>query len=126
MNKKLHVRKQEQEKDEIFPKPGEKVTTDAKKFMERIKVIVGEYNFIFKKWLGFGSWVGGGGLEEVKNTVDLKIVKQYNIKPIKGLSHKLGWAFNDIKLKNQPRPLLRHSSVNFCQHFLNLSHKTVL
>jgi hypothetical protein len=29
------------------------------------------------------------------------------------------------KLKNQPRPLLRPSSVNFSQQFLNLSCKTV-
>jgi hypothetical protein len=29
------------------------------------------------------------------------------------------------KLKNQPRPLLRPSSVNFCQHFFNLSQETV-
>ncbi len=43
VNKKWRVRKQEQEKDEIFPKPGEKVTTDAKKFMERIKVIVRKF-----------------------------------------------------------------------------------
>ncbi len=27
--------------------------------------------------------------------------------------------------KNQQRPLFRPSSVNFCQHFWNLSHKTV-
>jgi hypothetical protein len=48
VNKQWRVRKQEQEKDEIFPKPGEKVTTDAKKFMERIKVIVGKLNFILQ------------------------------------------------------------------------------
>ncbi len=30
------------------------------------------------------------------------------------------------KFKNQPRPLLRPRSVNFCQHFRNLSPKTVL
>ncbi len=29
------------------------------------------------------------------------------------------------KFKNQPRPLLRPRSVNFRQHFRNLSHKTV-
>jgi hypothetical protein len=29
------------------------------------------------------------------------------------------------KLKNQPRPLLRPRYVNFSQHFLNLSRKTV-
>ncbi len=29
------------------------------------------------------------------------------------------------KFKNQPRPLVRPSSVNFCQNFLNLSHETV-
>jgi hypothetical protein len=28
------------------------------------------------------------------------------------------------KFKNQPRPLLRPSSVSFCQHFRNLSRKT--
>jgi hypothetical protein len=26
---------------------------------------------------------------------------------------------------NQPRPLVRPSSVNFCQNFFNLSHETV-
>jgi hypothetical protein len=30
------------------------------------------------------------------------------------------------KLKNQSRPLVRPSSVNFCQNFLHLSHETVL
>ncbi len=29
------------------------------------------------------------------------------------------------KFKYQPRPLVRPSSVNFCQHFLNLSRETV-
>jgi hypothetical protein len=29
------------------------------------------------------------------------------------------------KFKNQPRPLLRPRSINFCQHFRNLSRKTV-
>ncbi|MFN9940905.1 MAG: hypothetical protein ACK56I_15650, partial [bacterium] len=29
------------------------------------------------------------------------------------------------KFKNLPRPLLRPRSINFHQHFLNLSHKTV-
>ena len=29
------------------------------------------------------------------------------------------------KFKNQPQPLLRTRSVNFRQHFRNLSHKTV-
>ncbi len=29
------------------------------------------------------------------------------------------------KFKNQPRPLVRPSSVNFCQNFWNLSHETV-
>ena len=29
------------------------------------------------------------------------------------------------KLKNQPRPLLRQRSINFRQHFRNLSRKTV-
>jgi hypothetical protein len=29
------------------------------------------------------------------------------------------------KFKNQPRPLLRPRSINFRQHFRNLSHKTV-
>jgi hypothetical protein len=29
------------------------------------------------------------------------------------------------KFKNQPRPLVRSSSVNFCRNFLNLSHETV-
>jgi hypothetical protein len=29
------------------------------------------------------------------------------------------------KFKNQPRPLVRPSSVNFCQKFWNLSHETV-
>ena len=33
-----YFRKQEQEREEIFPKAGEKVTSDAKKFLERIKV----------------------------------------------------------------------------------------
>lgn len=40
INKKSEfTRKQEQEKDEIFPKPGEKVSADAKKFLERIKKV---------------------------------------------------------------------------------------
>ncbi len=29
------------------------------------------------------------------------------------------------KFKNQPRPLVRPSSVNFCQNFWNLSYETV-
>ena len=29
------------------------------------------------------------------------------------------------KFKNQPRPLVRPSSINFCQKFWNLSHETV-
>jgi hypothetical protein len=29
------------------------------------------------------------------------------------------------KFINQPRSVLRPTSVNFCQHFQNLSHKTV-
>jgi len=36
--------KQEAEKTEIFPKQGEKVSTDAKKFMERLKSVRGELN----------------------------------------------------------------------------------
>jgi hypothetical protein len=34
----LYPRKQELEKEEIFPKPGEKVSADAKRFLDRIKV----------------------------------------------------------------------------------------
>merc|ERR1712002_1327542 len=36
--------KQEAEKDEIFPKQGEKVSSDAKKFLERIKNVRAELN----------------------------------------------------------------------------------
>ncbi len=36
---------------------------------------------------------------------------------------KIRGAFE--KFKNQTRPLLRPRSINFQQHFLNLSHKTV-
>jgi len=36
--------KQETEKDEIFPKQGEKVSSDAKKFLERLKTVRAELN----------------------------------------------------------------------------------
>merc|ERR1711884_375937 len=36
--------KQEAEKEEIFPKPGEKVSSDAKKFIERLKTVRNELN----------------------------------------------------------------------------------
>merc|ERR1711981_641595 len=36
--------KQEAEKDEIFPKQGEKVSSDAKKFLERLKIVRAELN----------------------------------------------------------------------------------
>jgi len=36
--------KQEAEKDEIFPKQGEKVSSDAKKFLERLKTVRAELN----------------------------------------------------------------------------------
>lgn len=36
--------KQEAEKSEIFPKPGEKVSSDAKKFIERLKTVRNELN----------------------------------------------------------------------------------
>ena len=36
--------KQEGEKEQIFPKPGEKVSSDAKKFIERLKTVRNELN----------------------------------------------------------------------------------
>ena len=33
------TKKLEQEKEDIFPKPGEKVPSDAKKFIERLKTV---------------------------------------------------------------------------------------
>merc|ERR1719431_2310661 len=40
LNKKSEFTKKcEQEKEEIFPKPGEKVSSDAKKFVERLKKV---------------------------------------------------------------------------------------
>jgi len=36
--------KQEAEKEQIFPKPGEKVSSDAKKFIERLKTVRNELN----------------------------------------------------------------------------------
>merc|ERR1719431_84833 len=45
INKKSDFcRKQEVEKEEIFPKPGEKLTADAKRFIERLKTLRNELN----------------------------------------------------------------------------------
>merc|ERR1712003_561766 len=38
------TKKLEQEKEQIFPKPGEKVSSDAKKFIERLKTVRNELN----------------------------------------------------------------------------------
>lgn len=45
INKKSeYCSKEEAEKEDLFPKPGEKVSTDAKKFIERIKNVRNELN----------------------------------------------------------------------------------
>jgi hypothetical protein len=54
------------------------------------------------------------------------------IKPTQIGINRKKYTFNILKslepskkFKYQPRPLVRPSFVNFCQHFLNLSHETV-
>ena len=39
VNTSEFTKKLEQEKEDIFPKPGEKVPSDAKKFIERLKTV---------------------------------------------------------------------------------------
>jgi hypothetical protein len=51
--------------------------------------------------------------------------RYFSIYRIEGVLFQLKIRGTSEKFKNQPRPLLRPRSVNFRQHFRNLSRKTV-
>jgi hypothetical protein len=71
------------------------------------------------------------GIERLAGSSVTKLIGQqqlsrdFSIYRKKDVLSQLKIRSTSEKFKNQPRPLLRHRSVNFRQHFRNLSHKTV-
>ncbi len=65
-----------------------------------------------------------GGTDKNKQLTIIKPMQTgINRNKMNFLNYKIIEA--STKFKNKPSPLVRPSSVNFCQHFFNLSHETV-